>query len=101
MLKSPQEGQCNMKIEDESLCDSFNCQKAAEGRDLSREWLVHEAHDLKPGDLCSPLPKGLGSVAVSTAGIANRRLQRRARTEIREVEQIRSVLETKVLSLSS
>lgn len=27
MLKSPQEGQCNMKIEDESLCDSFNCQK--------------------------------------------------------------------------
>lgn len=86
MLKSPQEEQCNMKIEDESLCDSFNCQKAAEGPDLSREWLVHEAHDLKPGDLCPLLPKGLGRVAVSTAGIANRGLQKRVRTEIREVK---------------
>lgn len=52
---------------------------------------MHEAHDLKPGDVCSPLPKGLGSVAVSTAGLADRGLQKSARTEIREVEQIRFV----------
>lgn len=89
-----------MKTEDESLCDSCNCQKAAEGPDLSREWLVHEAHDMKPGDLCSPLPEGLGSVAVSIAGIA-KEFQKSSRTEIREVEQIRSVLKTKALSLFS
>lgn len=90
-----------MKIEDESLCDSFNCQKAAGGLDLSREWLVHESHDLKPGELCSPLPEGLGGIAVSTAGIANRGLQKRARTESREAEQIRFVLKTIAQSLSS
>lgn len=46
---------------------------------------MHEARDLEPGNLFSPLPKGLGSVAVSSEGIATKGLQKRASTEIREL----------------
>lgn len=42
---------------------------------------MHEARDLEPGNLFSPLPKGLGSVAVSSEGIATKGLQKRASTE--------------------